>query len=530
MLGFMESSSLSSARACRDVGQETSPDIAAKTARRRAVLWVCIDTHFREMIRLARMLRREGRHEPYILFAEDYPLIDADFATCRRERFEFNHFRRPVGGGVPPEDAAPSPTPRSPERRLRTGIGAAKRVFGAVRSRLRETLSKISACRLVFDAVSVVRVLARQFALARDCLAEIRAEVLILPEDNVEYSTAAFIRAAHELRMPAIVIPYSLCNSQEPAEAYYNHPAYQASRPLNRLVCRFFPQWKLTYRDRNLVRMPAAWILAREYLKLGPPNPWLWNSGDADCYVVDSRAAYRYYFECGQPAERTHVLGTLRQDNLAECRRAANFERQRLLVEQNLPPRDLLVVCAFPPYQAPMPKPGCEFSNYRELCDAWLSELAAVRDQANVLVVPHPRMSAEEVSMLEGRGVAVVTEDIVRCLAVADIYVASVSATIATANACGIPVVNYDVYGFDYDDYKQVPGVLAVRNRAEFRERLKKLTGDAAYLAEIRRAQQAIAAEWGVLDGGAGRRLCRLMEELVAVRRPDAVENRSVAA
>lgn len=526
----MDSSSTYSANARRDAGRQTSPAKAAQAAQRRAVLWVCIDTHFREMIRLARMLRREGRHEPYIVFAGDYPLIDADFEACRRERFEFAHFRRPVGGGLPPENAATSQATPLPKRTLRIGIRTAKRVYGAVRSRLRETLSKIPACRMVFDAVSIARVFARQFAQARDCLAEIKADVLILPEDNVEYSTAAFIRAAHELRMPAIVIPYSLCNSQEPAEAYYNHPAYQAARPLNRLVCKFFPQWKLAYRDRTLVRMPAAWILAREYLNLGPPNPWLWNSGDADCYVVDSQAAYRYYVDCGQPAERTRVLGTLRQDNLAEFRIAASFERERLLVEQHLPPRDLLVVCAFPPYQTPMPKPGCEFANYRELCDAWLAELAAVSERANVLVVPHPRMSAEEVALLKGRGVAVVTEDIVRCLAVADIYVASVSATIATANACGIPVVNYDVYGYNYDDYKQVPGVLAVHTRAEFREHLRKLTSDVAYLAEIRRAQQAIAAEWGVLDGGASRRLCHLIEELVAVRRPDAVESRTAAA
>ncbi|MGC3972594.1 MAG: hypothetical protein QM775_36195 [Pirellulales bacterium] len=526
----MDSTSIPFAKARRDAGRQTPTAEHASAAPRRIILWVCIDTHFREMARLARMLRQEGRHEPYILFAEDYPLIAADFETCRREQFEFGHFRRPVENPAPVAIAPPSQSPVPAKRRLRIGIGRTKRVVGAVRNRFRETLSKIPFCRMIFDAVSVARVFSRQFTMARECLAEIEADVLVLPEDNVEYSTAAFIRAAHELHMPAIVIPYSLCNAQEPAEAYYNHPAYQAERPLNRLVCKFFPKWKLNYRGRNLVRMPAAWIIAREYLKLGPPNPWLWNSGDADCYVVDSRAAYHYYVDCGQPAERTRVLGSLRQDNLAAFRRAANVEREKLLAEQNLPRRDLLVVCAFPPFQAPMPKPGCEFANYRELCEAWLAELADVRERANVIVVPHPRMSGEEVAFLKQQGLPVVSDDIVRCLAVADVYVASVSATIATANSCGIPVINYDVYAFDYDDYKQVPGVLAVRTRAAFREQLQKLTGDAEYRAEVRRAQQAVASHWGVLDGEAGRRLCDLMEELVAVRRPGAVARMTAAA
>ncbi len=71
-------------------------------------------------------------------------------------------------------------------------------------------------------------------------------------------------------------------------------------------------------------------------------------------------------------------------------------------------------------------------------------------------------------------GVRLVTDDIARLIPLCDVFVASVSATISMALACGKPVVNYDVYRFRYDDFEGVPDLHTFENRSEFAQRLTK--------------------------------------------------------
>ncbi len=82
-----------------------------------------------------------------------------------------------------------------------------------------------------------------------------------------------------------------------------------------------------------------------------------------------------------------------------------------------------------------------------------------------------------------------------------DLYVASISATIRWAIASGIPVINYDIYKFNYQDYIGVQGVMTVFNFNDFSSALHMLTSDSDYLATLGAAQKKHAAEWGLIDG-----------------------------
>lgn len=50
---------------------------------KRALIFVAIPTHFREMIRVAQLLRSSGRYEPIVLFATLYGTWERDAAICR---------------------------------------------------------------------------------------------------------------------------------------------------------------------------------------------------------------------------------------------------------------------------------------------------------------------------------------------------------------------------------------------------------------------------------------------------------------
>ena len=84
--------------------------------------------------------------------------------------------------------------------------------------------------------------------------------------------------------------------------------------------------------------------------------------------------------------------------------------------------------------------------------------------------------------------------------------------------ACGIPVVNYDVYRYDYEDYKGIPGVIAVQEKAAYAGAVDRLARDPREYARYRGAQEAFAAREMRLDGRAGERLLALFGELA--RRP----------
>ncbi len=105
----------------------------------------------------------------------------------------------------------------------------------------------------------------------------------------------------------------------------------------------------------------------------------------------------------------------------------------------------------------------CEFPDFAALVEAWASLLGGVADRFAIVVRPHPRVAVEALEPFRGKGIAIVSDDTAGLVPLCDLYLASISATIRWAIACGRPVVNYDVYGYRYLDYADVPGVLTDR-------------------------------------------------------------------
>lgn len=470
----------------------------------RVLYWAYLDTHFREMIRVARMLRREAGYEPFFVFAADYPQILRDIKTCDAEGIGFLRFRAKFDPAARLLAAGPAKGKRPFLQRAWRysnfkfwgAVGRAKRYLGFAL------------------AAEIIRIFRLELWMARKCVRFVRPDLMVFPEDNVEYCTGAFIKAGHELGVRSLVIPYTICTSEEPAEAYYSHDLYQVSKWSNRLTAAIYPQWRLDYKGRSLVRLPAAGILIRHWLNLAPPAPWVWNSGAADRILVESRATFDYFAASGLDSTRMQIVGSLRMDELASHLKSADALRRELLAKFGLSDQRRLFVCAFPPDQGV--RAECEFHDYKQLCDAWIAALSDIPN-SNVLVVPHPRMPQAQVDYLRTSGLHVLEDDITRCIAVADVYVASVSATIVLAVAAGKPVINYDVYRYNYSDYKKLKGVLDVDDVGSFRRVLKSLATDDVKLEKVRSQQVVLMDAWGSLDGSCSRRLLEQVNELLEV-------------
>jgi hypothetical protein len=341
--------------------------------------------------------------------------------------------------------------------------------------------------------------------LRRPCVA------VLLCEDNVELETAVWIAAAHRNGIRCVIVPFTIANTAEFLENHLYSTSLQLQTSLpNRLIGHLFPKWVTHFKDRKFLRVNYAKVAGFELLGLTPPNPWLLNSGFADAIAVESAAMHDYYTAAGIPANQLVMTGTLVDDAMSDVIAQSPKRRRALVKEAGLLPDWPLLLCAFPPDQHQFDRPGCEFLDFDDLVHFWGKCFADIKEW-NIVVVRHPKTRIGDLDALCGYGVTVIDRDTASLIPLCDLYVASISATIRWAAACGKPVINYDVYRFDFEDYAGLDGVVLAQTREEFGRVLTAATGDHSYFASLQAAQRREAPRWGIHDGQSGRRLLTLI-------------------
>ena len=351
----------------------------------------------------------------------------------------------------------------------------------------------------------------RRYALCDEVLARGNYTSIVLCEDNTDLDTNVWICAAHQRGIRCIIVPFTIANTVELTEAYVFTDYLQRDfSPFNRWFYRLFPKWGSQHKGRRFLRCHYAKIAAIEVLGLAPPNPWLLNSGFADVIAVESVAMHDYYREAGIPLSQLVMTGTLVDDLMAEVKADAANRRRTLLADAGLPPDRPVLLCAFPPNQGVFNRPGCEFKDFDDMLRFWGECLGDVKGW-NVIVARHPKTRPGDLDVLREFGLTLVEHDTASIIPLCDLYVASVSATIRWAIACAKPVINYDSYPLDFQDYPNIEAVVWTNTRAGFREIVANATGDAAYFAHLQAAQQREAPRWGFHDGLSGARLRALL-------------------
>lgn len=345
-----------------------------------------------------------------------------------------------------------------------------------------------------------------RLAEVEDQLARIKPQLIILPEENVEYETSVLVKKGHAQGAKSLVLPFTIGNVREAAESYRTSNQHHMTGLYNQIFGKLYPQWIHHHQGIELLRLPAPQALAIQQLGYAPPKPWLPQSGFANIIGLESHALYEQAIASGLPVDRLHVCGAVRLDDLYMPLQEVRRRRKRLLNQLGLQDRRMLILCALPPDQDPASRPECEFTSYLQLAQFFVLTLTKY-PRANVLVNPHPRCPAAIVSKLKRLGVNVVRRDIASLIPLCDLYVASVSATIPLALACGKPVINYDVYRYRYDDFDGATGVKTVFSRDAYI--------DATHQAVMGRFAPEPTTQWGMVDGRSGERILQLLDALL---------------
>lgn len=495
--------------------------------------------HFRELFRLAKLLQNSGQHTPLMLFVSPYPTLAEHYQEClsvgikawiRGQRLKHSRTRSLAPFFLPVSvlltavraflrTILPSSIRRLLSRPvvfLKEWILFYKTWLVSYIIRMKPQLyARLQSSDSVF--LHFIRCY-RQLRYARLVCSALRPDLVVLAEDNVEYMSGAWVRSAHKLNIPVLIVPYCLAGLEEPAAVYYNDPRHQLDTLANRFLARHYPQWIYEYKGRKLVRMPASRALPLEWLGISSPLPWLMNGTYADVIAVESPFMRDFYRRQGLSSRQLVITGTASDDVMYESLCNCRTYRNRLYAHYGMQLDRPMILCALPPVTSAMSMLGEEFSSYQDMLRFWLESLKEVEGY-NIFISLHPTMHLSDFDFLDEGGwwgLAIAPPDTAQMIALCDIYIASVSSTIRWAIACGKPVINYDVYRFRFPDFRPALGVVTVESKRDFIEVLQRMTTDVKYYESLREAQIECRSYWGMIDGKSNTRLLSLIESLTS--------------
>ena len=485
---------------------------------RRALLVVHTSTFFPRMLEVGQMLKRSGRYEP-VFYLADYPAgkhlqIAHDLEVLRAEKLSYvNPVVSPMGDLTPsPRNGSPADGNRPAWRRL------AKRLLGHLPKPVAQKVKQWGVSVLTWGPGSILyhcRYLTGRLQFVTHLIRQEKPAILVLALDIAPYDTAVFVKAAHKEHIRAVVVASLVGLGEEWAEVYQYDPTRNMQRWPNRFAGALYPRWVHEHKGRKFLLMPAGPLLAREWLGLAPPLPWIVGSGYADAIAIENEVMYQRGVLAGLPPDQLVLTGWVAQDVMAETLKQATGRRAALYRRLNLPlGRPMILSALTPPYHG-RKRPNPVFQNYGEFVQFWVQSLVAIEGY-NVVISLHPSMKYEDMAYIEQWGVRIARQRTPDLVPLCDIYVASQCTTISWAIACGKPVIIYDVGRYRFALlYAGVEGVITVEEKEEFLSVLQRLTKDPAFYAEVAARQAACAGQWGQLDGQAGQRMLQLFDRLV---------------
>jgi len=348
---------------------------------------------------------------------------------------------------------------------------------------------------------ALLRLYAKRYRAYQEILARRDIQCIVLPEDTVGMVSPLLIKAARRRNIGTVILPYTIANQQEAFRSLSVHEDYQVKDLGNRIVGRIFRRWRMRDARHDIVRLPGAHIVAHEWLRVTPPDPWMMNSGYADVVAVEN----------GLSDKKMNVVGAIYDDALFAARQGRGRQLAELREELGLSSdKPLLVIGGCPDQLSSCP--GCDFKSMREAVAFMAESLQPLREHYDIVVRPHPNYMplADEFARHD---IPSTTVDTVRLVAASDAYIAFASATLRWSIACGIPTVNYDVFQYNYDDFKGVPGVSNVRTKNEFRAAVSALRPDGAAYAEQATKIKASSRRWSMFDGRCVDRIEKLIDQ-----------------
>ena len=341
--------------------------------------------------------------------------------------------------------------------------------------------------------------------------ARVHTDLVIVCEESADLECLV-TKTARENGIPVLSVPYGAWGPQDRGEAYYHQAHFQVRGRIRERLARKFSKWVYTYRDRRLFHSSPFYIACMELFGASPRNPWFVNTGWVDATAVESPAMREHYLAQGLPEESLTLVGSAALHDLYRNEADKRSLREAFAAEYGLDPDRPIAYCALPPHVEY--RPQFLFASSEQTVEAMIRPLL---DMHHVQVVfgLHPRESNRKLPCFDWPGVKLHRGKLTDVLPLVDVFVANISASIRWAVALGLPVVNYDAYGFGYTDFCRVSSVHTVADQKGYEEALKALDSPQGLEERSQEAQQ-FCEYWGKPQGDFVERITALIDRLCA--------------
>lgn len=371
---------------------------------------------------------------------------------------------------------------------------------------------------LNFDTLQALYTsLSNELARSEEFFIKYQPKLLIVGEDGIG-ANASLIQAARLKKIPILDIPYgygsymdlenSLSQKSQNEELYYSDDGAGLAVKDN------FSHWVKKGKFSGAILLNPCFILAREELQIKLYNPWTVHGGYANVLGAESQVMFNHYLKEGVQPNKLTLTGSPYCDYLKACLYSNNKNLGGSIKCNKDNPKSILV-CWPPSYHSERSN-LCEFDTYEELTSTVFNFLSQLKN-VTVTINLHPAVQPEFKSFVENLNINISTSYILDELVKHDIYVSCYSSTVRWAIALGKPVVNYDFYQFNLNDYDNAPGVLKVSKQEEFEYVMKLILEKDQYFNEIQTAQKQISADWGIIDGLNFERIYKVINKLTSI-------------
>jgi hypothetical protein len=131
--------------------------------------------------------------------------------------------------------------------------------------------------------------------------------LLVLAKDCAYYQTGFWVKAARQIGVGTILVPFDDADTQALAEHRSGHKDHLIGSDYARAVADKYPEWVIKWAGEDLILLQPELVEARARLGLTPANPWAYNSTLCDKVLVESAAKRQKMLAEGAPAEQVIV-------------------------------------------------------------------------------------------------------------------------------------------------------------------------------------------------------------------------------
>jgi len=345
--------------------------------------------------------------------------------------------------------------------------------------------------RSPFKVFSWCRQLWAKNRLAKKLIRNLAPICTIISQER-PYFYLPVLKAMNDLKVPVILIPaadsspvgcawlrrenYTLMaglnDDQEPSDTVVGGLFTVA---LNRLVNRWMPSQVYHSDWGKMLFYPAVQILLLKTMGMLPRSPWCDGTSFTDRIVISGADEEAMFEDFGIKPSELLFYGNHTLDELYETWLDQTDIRNSLINDYGLDRDKKILIVTLPRlWEQLITSEEEQWQSIREILDVLSAQ------DYNVVVSLHPSIIGDHYNWIEREyPVKICQESLADILVAADIFVASYSSTIRWAVGLGIPVVNVDLWSFNWKIFPNLTGIETVNNIAELDELLRRFTTNA---------------------------------------------------